>query len=457
MERDSEEKRASTPHHHARTGVRTAWWSGLLLFLLSLLTAATVQAANGKPQTPSYSTGGKQIMQAVSASIVQIQSLFEENTEKASHGSGFIVASGGLAITNYHVVSDRVLYPHQYQLRYRTAAGAQGPVELISFDAIHDLALVRLEGYESASLEMVADLPRQGDRAYAVGYPLDVGLTLTEGISNGLVTDSFTERLHYAGAINAGMSGGPTLNQHGEVIGINVAAYRSQPSVGFLVPARHAIALLSRDRQQHADGFKAEINRQLHQHSQSVLAQMPAVFPQQTVGNVTLPAKPSALFECAASGIPAGDQAVRYQARRCSARAGLFVDSRVTIGDIRFEHNLFESLKLDAIRFANYLEARAVRSASESFNNWAPSSEFGPTACEQRVISNNGIALIASICSRSYKRFSGLYDLSLTLVSSHNAKRALSSNLSLTGMPFDPAFAVIERYLKAISLDAVHE
>lgn len=427
-------------------------WCGLAMSLLIVLLNTT--AAQAIPVDSLFEPGAansKKVLSKASASIVQIQALFEENTEKASHGSGFVVAPDGLAITNYHVVSDMVLYPDKYQLRYRTAAGMQGPVELIAFDVIHDLALVRLTGHDSVALKMTSILPRRGELAYAVGYPLDVGLTLTQGISNGLVADSFTERLHYAGAINAGMSGGPTLDVNGIVIGINVAAYRSQQSVGFLVPARHALALLNRERQETSGNFKADITRQLHQHAETLLAQLPEIFPQQSVGNITLPGKPSALFDCVASGNPAGDQPVHYQTRQCSAQAGIYIDSGLITGEIRFEHNIFESLQLDPIRFSNYLEARAVTSARDSFDNWAPAKEFGPTACEQRVVRNNGIDLIASICARSYKRFSGLYDLSLTLVTSHDPLHGLTSQLSLTGVPFDPALAIIERYLKAIS------
>lgn len=442
----------STKQGESRAATPASRWRGLLASLLfGLLSTTTVQATPGNSAIEPGNANSKQVLSQASASIVQIQALYEGNTEKASHGSGFVVASDGLAITNYHVVSDMVLYPDKYQLRYRTETGMQGPVELVAFDVIHDLALVRLKGHESVELKMTAILPRRGERAYAVGYPLDVGLTLTQGISNGLVADSFTERLHYAGAINAGMSGGPTLDVNGTVIGINVAAYRSRQSVGFLVPARHALSLLSRGRQEPPGNFKAEITRQLHLHAQTLLAQIPAAFPQQSVGNITLPGKPSALFDCVASGNPAGDQPVRYQTRQCSAQAGIYIDSRLITGEVRFEHNIYESLALDPIRFSNYLEARTVTSARDSFDNWAPGKEFGPTACEQRVVRNQGIDLVASICARSYKRFSDLYDLSLTLVTSHDPLRGLTSKLSLTGVPFDPALAVIERYLKAIS------
>src|SRR4030095_16715580 len=111
-----------------------------------------------------------------------------------------------------------------------------------------DLAVVRTEGHEAPPLALDTTTPPKGVRAWSIGYPLDVGLTITEGVSNGRVEDSFDPRIHYSGAINAGMSGGPALNAAGQVIGINVSAYRSQQLVSFLVPAAHAEALIERAR-----------------------------------------------------------------------------------------------------------------------------------------------------------------------------------------------------------------
>ena len=68
-------------------------------------------------------------------------------------------------------------------------------------------------------------VPAQGARTYSVGHALDVGLTITEGVANGLVEDSFTPRIHYSGALNAGMSGGPALDARGSVVGVNVSHY----------------------------------------------------------------------------------------------------------------------------------------------------------------------------------------------------------------------------------------
>src|SRR5438046_9463079 len=83
-----------------------------------------------------------------------------------------------------------------------------------------------------------------------MGNPLDLGFTITEGIYNGLVEHSYNERIHFTGALNPGMSGGPAVTGEGNVIGVNVATRRGGQLVSFLVPARFAAALLQRVREQ---------------------------------------------------------------------------------------------------------------------------------------------------------------------------------------------------------------
>src|SRR4029450_2267156 len=146
--------------------------------------------------------------------------------------------------------------------------GATGRITVRAIDVRHDLAVVEAVGFAPAPLELKADTIK-GERAYSIGFPLDVGLTITEGVSNGRVDDSFQPRIHYSGALNAGMSGGPGLNSSGHVIGVNVAGYFLSQSVAFFVPAEDAGALLARSEKTPLDAKRAreDIASQLRAHS----------------------------------------------------------------------------------------------------------------------------------------------------------------------------------------------
>ncbi len=114
-----------------------------------------------------------------------------------------------------------------------------------------------------------ADVLAQGERIYSLGNPLDVGFAVIEGTYNGLVErEASTTPSSSPARSNAGVSGGPTLDDHGQVIGINVAARRDGEQVSFLVPAMFAEDLLQRAR--HAPPITApahaELTRQLMAH-----------------------------------------------------------------------------------------------------------------------------------------------------------------------------------------------
>src|SRR5204863_7410469 len=158
------------------------------------------------PPAPPASIAARRIHDRARPAMIQIKGFFGTNTAEAFHGSGLAVARGGEFVTNWHVVSDAVLYPEKYRLEYRTPTGATGRVLVRAIDIRHDLALVEAQGLDPSPLTLRPHVAIKGERAYSVGFPLDVGLTITEGVSNGRVEDCFEPRVHYSGALNPGMS-----------------------------------------------------------------------------------------------------------------------------------------------------------------------------------------------------------------------------------------------------------
>lgn len=163
-------------------------------------------------------------------------------------GSGFIVDSSGLIITNAHVVekSDKVTVGLQDGRR------ALGTV--VGLDPVTDLAVVRLSGsgpWPVAPLGNSESL-QVGDWAIAVGNPFGLDNTVTLGIISNLnrnasklgITDKRLDLIQTDAAINPGNSGGPLLNADGDVIGINTLV-RTGPGagLGFAIPINRARAI----------------------------------------------------------------------------------------------------------------------------------------------------------------------------------------------------------------------
>src|SRR6266513_3760138 len=148
------------------------------LFLVALLIAGAVRAqpreapASEAPAAP-MSSAAERVYELARPRILQIRTLLQAAGRQSTIGSGFLVATDGLAITNYHVVSQFALDPRTYRLEYLAPDGAKGPLALLALDVPHDLAVVKLERadlpfFEFDPRDLAGRLPK-GERIYAMG------------------------------------------------------------------------------------------------------------------------------------------------------------------------------------------------------------------------------------------------------------------------------------------------
>lgn len=160
-------------------------------------------------------------------------------------GSGFIVSSDGLIVTNKHVVADTTL-----SYKVATSDGKSYDVVQISRDPSNDIAVIKIaaSGLKPIELGDSANL-QVGQFVIAIGTALgEFRNTVTTGVVSGLgrgisagdAFQGYVERLDNViqtdAAINPGNSGGPLLNSVGQVIGINVAVASGANNVAFSIP-----------------------------------------------------------------------------------------------------------------------------------------------------------------------------------------------------------------------------
>ncbi len=153
--------------------------------------------------------------QAIDAVVTVV--LVDENNEEMGFGSGFAIDSDGLILTNAHVVS-----AEHSAVFVVLADGTALEAEIVGLDRQgRDLAALKLkEDYALPHLLLATHADSTvGDTVYAIGTPTGIANTMTSGIVSNVMTGG-SEILHNA-AINSGNSGGPLLNQDGQVIGIN--------------------------------------------------------------------------------------------------------------------------------------------------------------------------------------------------------------------------------------------
>lgn len=174
-----------------------------------------------------------------------------QGTEKqqVGAGSGFIVSSDGMVLTNKHVVSDT-------KAEYTVITNDDKEYEalVLARDPVQDIAILKIQSNDSFSpIKLGSSENIQiGQTSIAIGNALGQlkntvsvgvisGLERTVTATGGTTTETLEDIIQTDAAINSGNSGGPLLNLMGEVIGINTAVASSAENIGFAIPIDRAI------------------------------------------------------------------------------------------------------------------------------------------------------------------------------------------------------------------------
>jgi len=162
-------------------------------------------------------------------------------------GSGFVIDPRGFILTNYHVVAGA------QAIEVILGDQSRYPAKFIGADQRNDVALVKIDpkGKQLSALPLGDSSTLQvGQKVLAIGDPFGFQSTLTTGVVSALgrtvqtsQTTFIDQAIQTDASINRGNSGGPLINTHGEVIGINSAIYTpsgTTAGIGFAIPINTA-------------------------------------------------------------------------------------------------------------------------------------------------------------------------------------------------------------------------
>jgi S1-C subfamily serine protease len=164
-------------------------------------------------------------------------------------GTGFVVSTDGLILTNYHVVGSAD------GVSVRFSDGTTSPAEVLGSDQGNDIALLRADIPDGVPALPLADsdVVAVGETAIAIGSPFGLEQTVTQGIVSAVDRTwsgggrALRDLIQTDAPINPGNSGGPLLNANGEVIGITTlieSPVRGNVGIGFAVPINTAQRVL---------------------------------------------------------------------------------------------------------------------------------------------------------------------------------------------------------------------
>jgi len=417
-------------------------------------TAPTADADNpDAAPLPPPSSAAQHLYAAAKNDILQVRSLLKSGRTQSSVGSGFLIGTSNLVLTNYHVVSQFALDPDTYVGEWVDTGGQRGNVELLAVDVLHDLAVLRVSRNGTGFFKMPEQLARlsQGQYLYSMGNPLDLGFAISEGAYNGVITRSFYDQLMFTGPINSGMSGGPTVTADGAVAGVNVSKRLDGELVSFLVPARYAQALLKKVQEQSkAPGdFTAVVAAQLLAHQRAMVDQLLATpLSLKPMGPYQVPVRESEQMRCWGRSNVKADKPFLVDDASCAMESAIFVSGSLQTGQVSIRHQFLRATGLDKLRFAQLSSASFK---NERFGSNKDTRLTGPS-CTEDFVKNKDLPLRAVLCVRAYRKFAGLYDFALLTASTDQGLMSLQSRLDARGVSYENGLRLSRVFLDSLSL-----
>jgi S1-C subfamily serine protease len=424
--------------------------------MFALGAAAQPAPAPASAAEAPVSSSAQRIYERTRGRLVQVRTLLKTQDSQSSVGSGFLVSDDGHLITNYHVVSDYALQPERHRLVYADAEGHQGALQLLAIDVIHDLALLKPADANAfkgrGALGFRAEAPPRGARVFSLGNPLDVGFAVMEGSYNGLAERGFIPTLFFGGSLSPGMSGGPALDDGGQLVGINVAARRDGEQVSFLVPAEFAKVLLARGRAAAPMTAPAypEVTRQLLAH-QADLARRFVAQPWRSAGHPTyrIPVPQETFLRCWGQGSPQASKGLQFERSDCEMDSRVFITGSLSTGYLTVRHEAYDGRRLGVLRFAQRYSASFTNEFFGRSNRHRTAAQ-----CKEETVDRGGLPLRALVCLSAYKKLPGLYDLSVLTATLDQPTAGAQGRFDAYGVSFDNALLLTRHYLEGYAWTA---
>lgn len=200
----------------------------------------------------AYSRAVVGVVERAGAAVVSLAVGTGRGRGGGGAGSGFVVTPDGYVMTNSHVVA------HAREIRVRAPSGETVAGQVMGDDPATDLALIRVDAQALAGAREPAYLPidgalapRVGQLAVAIGNPLGFESTVSTGVVSALgrslrgrggrLIDGVVQ---HTAPLNPGNSGGPLLDAHGRVLGVNTAIIAQSQGIGFAIAVETAAWVL---------------------------------------------------------------------------------------------------------------------------------------------------------------------------------------------------------------------
>jgi len=381
------------------------------------------------------------LFEALKAGLYTVEVVDRASGNKNAQGSGFVVDASGVLATNYHVVSEYVLDPDRYSLRYRDVEGETGPLDVLALDVLHDLALVRFDEPDpdrrerAVVFDLADDSPRNGATLLALGNPYDIGLSLVPGTYNGMLENQYRKLIHFTGALNPGMSGGPAVDVRGKVVGINVAGAGN--SVSFLVPVSNLARLIERapSEPRPLEELRDGLAQVLIDHQGAMIEDLlDGDWTPEDFGPLMIPRSVRPWISCSGSSNEADAETPwRSSQSSCTLNDRIYLSRSLDTGPVEIIFGWWDSDRLNAFQFSRIVQ---TGSSFVPFNRTSDDdvTEFECQEQWTEIEALEPVPFKASYCLRTYLDYPGLYDVLYVARAQRDGPEAVFLHYTLAGV-----------------------
>jgi hypothetical protein len=204
-----------------------------------LLLVATLSAQNAPSMNKGLHLDIPAISRKANGAIVSIV-MSDKDGHPIAQGSGFLVSKDGRVVTNYHVIKNGT------SALAKLPNGSFFVVDgVLASDKDRDVAIIKARGNDFRTLTLGDSSRLQvGEEVVAIGNPLSLESTVSNGIVSGIRSDEGLRLLQITTPISHGSSGGPLFNMFGQVVGITSAALVGGENLNFAIPINDVKSLL---------------------------------------------------------------------------------------------------------------------------------------------------------------------------------------------------------------------
>ncbi len=162
------------------------------------------------------------------------------NGQAGNQGSGFVVRSDGVIVTNWHVLAGAA------SASVTLASGETFErVGFLDGDIAADIVLLKVPGYRMPTVDVAGSIPQVGTKIVAIGSPFGLNQTVSEGIVSAVRIVDGKQLVQITAPISPGSSGGAVFDPAGHVFAVSSSYIASGQALNFAVPVKYAMGLLT--------------------------------------------------------------------------------------------------------------------------------------------------------------------------------------------------------------------